>query len=859
MLRKPEEVRIMSRKLRSKREAVAAGALCILVLSAVAPAARAEECQNQATIDVCRFGCSATEDTCGALCGAAVVTCQGICDATGATCNAGCSICDVACDACCPHEVCPLIAPCFDTLDLCPGDCGSCRSGCSSCHTTCNNTRTSCRDGCQADCDNCTLGCEANCPACVPFRKSGESCVPVFDRCEDGLICQILPSNPGGDAFVCIPSDNDGFVNDEDCLSHYSRSVHQTAINSNSSLNFGYGAALSGVASASLEAGVVYGPDGCYGCYFTECVGAESNIGIEAYGTVGSYISYAAFGGEAIAIVEEVGEGINFLTSQVLNLDGDLIGTASSVSIGVSVLPFSVGVYDCVTLVDTAGCLNGAGELVPVTNSSPVAICDNADVCADAATCVMSASIDNNSTDPDGDTLTLTQSPPGPYGLGTRTVTLTATDPDGASATCTALVTVNDCTPPRITCPSPTTAECEGNDAAAVDPGNAVASDSCTGVTVTDPGTSSYPLGTTTVLYTATDGGGNTVGCNTTVTVIDTTQPEIVCPGDLIVECDGAGNQNALNSWLANTTAADICGEVSLTNDFTALSDDCGATGSAGVSWTAEDGSGNASSCSDIFTIEDTVQPTIVCPADISVSGMGGTDVEFDVLSQDVCDASPVVATDIPTGSFFETGVTTVTATATDECANGNECAFDVIVSCFAVSHAKIETLLRSDHAFGVRPNKVKIRGTFDPGAALNLANDDVTYTIDDGQGHPIVVSIPAGSFEGDDDHGGEEFKFQSHADGVKTKAEFDFVECEFGLDLVGVEGVSDIVGTDLTIRLEAGINVGEDLLQMREKRNRLEFERRPKFRCCDGDSDDESDSITDTSSHESSSDSDEN
>ncbi len=84
---------------------------------------------------------------------------------------------------------------------------------------------------------------------------------------------------------------------------------------------------------------------------------------------------------------------------------------------------------------------------------------------------------------------------------------------------------------------------------------------------------------------------------------------------DSTVECDGAGNAAALSAWLANNggaVASDVCsGAVTWSNNFTALSDDCGATGSATVIFTATDACGNTSATTATFTIEDTQGPTI--------------------------------------------------------------------------------------------------------------------------------------------------------------------------------------------------------------------------------------------------------
>jgi hypothetical protein len=69
--------------------------------------------------------------------------------------------------------------------------------------------------------------------------------------------------------------------------------------------------------------------------------------------------------------------------------------------------------------------------------------------------CVANASIDDGSSDPDGDPLTLVQAPPSPYALGSTTVQLTATDPKGAFSQATGVVTVVDHTPPVVGAISP--------------------------------------------------------------------------------------------------------------------------------------------------------------------------------------------------------------------------------------------------------------------------------------------------------------------------------------------------------------------------------------------------------------------
>ncbi len=210
---------------------------------------------------------------------------------------------------------------------------------------------------------------------------------------------------------------------------------------------------------------------------------------------------------------------------------------------------------------------------------------------------------------------------------GAATVIFTATDACGNAATTTATFTIEDTTDPNIGTPaSDETVECDGaGNVAALNAwlashGGASATDVCSGVTWTNNFTGLSDLcgatGAATVIFTATDACGNAATTTATFTIEDTTDPTIGTPAsDETVECDGAGNVAALNAWLAShggASATDACSGVTWTNNFTGLSDLCGATGAATVIFTATDACGNASTTTATFTIEDTQGPT--CP-----------------------------------------------------------------------------------------------------------------------------------------------------------------------------------------------------------------------------------------------------
>lgn len=86
--------------------------------------------------------------------------------------------------------------------------------------------------------------------------------------------------------------------------------------------------------------------------------------------------------------------------------------------------------------------------------------------------------------------------------------------------------------------------------------------------------------------------------------------------------------------------------------------------------------------CDFTVTINDTQNPTITCPANITANAVLGTcaaNVLFSVGATDNC-AGTTVNTDLLSGSSFPVGTTTVHATATDAAGNQATCSFTVTV-----------------------------------------------------------------------------------------------------------------------------------------------------------------------------------
>ncbi len=237
----------------------------------------------------------------------------------------------------------------------------------------------------------------------------------------------------------------------------------------------------------------------------------------------------------------------------------DLPAGRSQFAVDVHDVPILAAPSNSLYTMTVAGACLGACD---PPNHAPVARASNATLAANDL-CVAAASIDNGSSDADGDPLTLLQAPPSPYPLGTTSVLLTATDPKGAFGQATASVLVLDRTPPSIVCPAPVvlnTAPGACSAPAILPP--PTASDRCSNPTTvsTDiaPG-ASFALGTTIVNGRATDAAGNDAVCTTSATVVDR-EPPAVSGMKAVPATLRPRDHDVLVDVTVNYDAADNCG-----------------------------------------------------------------------------------------------------------------------------------------------------------------------------------------------------------------------------------------------------------------------------------------------------------
>jgi len=243
------------------------------------------------------------------------------------------------------------------------------------------------------------------------------------------------------------------------------------------------------------------------------------------------------------------------------------------------------------------------------------------------------------------------------------------------TATATQLVTVVDTTAPVITAPVAVIASSGDNLPVAVTLGTATASDLVDAiVNITNDAPATFPVGVTTVTYSAADSAGNisTATQLVTVNLLDVTAPVVTAPIAVTAEATGAATAIILGA----ASATDIVdGIIITTNDAPIGGFPVGVTT---ITYSGTDLAGNIGTATQTVTITDTTAPIITAPAGVTADSINGADPVVNIGQATATDLFAVtIINDAP--AIFPVGATTVTWTATD--VNGNSSAATQLVA----------------------------------------------------------------------------------------------------------------------------------------------------------------------------------
>ena len=253
--------------------------------------------------------------------------------------------------------------------------------------------------------------------------------------------------------------------------------------------------------------------------------------------------------------------------------------------------------------------------------------------------------------------------------VGNYTVTYTVSDKATNAATpVLRMVTVTDTAAPDITAPAAYTTEAT----ATLTPlgrthyGTATSTDR--EAMITDDAPLAFSVGVHTITWTATDTNTLFSTAAQTITITDTTKPDIAAPGNITKEATGPTTPVTVGLATATDLVTDpvIITRTPEANEF--------AVGTHTITWKADDGNGNIITAEQTITITDTTKPVI------ALLGDNPQTVEFGSIyndpgatATDAVDDNDELTTQIAAASTVNTGTVgdyTVTYTVSDKATN---------------------------------------------------------------------------------------------------------------------------------------------------------------------------------------------
>jgi sugar lactone lactonase YvrE len=219
----------------------------------------------------------------------------------------------------------------------------------------------------------------------------------------------------------------------------------------------------------------------------------------------------------------------------------------------------------------------------------------------------------------------------------------------------------NDFTKPLIIAPNDMLVEAVGG-LTPISIGKATATDESGIQSLISNAPSQFPLGSTTVIWTAIDGAGNVGIATQTITVVDTIPPVLSSLPDLEVE----SSNSKQTVELTMPDVKDAVGVLTLTNDAPEIFQ----LGDTIVTWTATDVAQNSAITTQKVTVVDTIKPTITPPKDVVVEATSFNENVVELGEAIVVDNGKIISITNDAPVSFSIGDTTITWMASDEAGN---------------------------------------------------------------------------------------------------------------------------------------------------------------------------------------------
>ncbi|MDE1868295.1 MAG: HYR domain-containing protein, partial [Thaumarchaeota archaeon] len=322
------------------------------------------------------------------------------------------------------------------------------------------------------------------------------------------------------------------------------------------------------------------------------------------------------------------------------------------------------------TAKDTSGNTANATQTVVVKDTTAPNLTPPPNVTFEATSVSDNTVPIGNATATDIEPVTITNNASKTFPLGKTTILWIAKDTSNNKVNATQTVDVVDTTAPKITPPANITFEATSLDNNTVPIGNATATD-IEPVTITNNASKTFPLGKTTILWTAKDTSGNTANTTQIIDVTHTIPPKITPPPNVTFEATSVSDNTVP---IGNATATDI-EPVIITNNASKTF----PLGKTTILWTAKDTSGNTANTTQVVAVVHTIPPKITAPTAITIEATSLDNNTVPLGSPTVTDIEQVTMTnDAP--KSFPIGMTTVTWTAKDTSGNTANATQTVVV-----------------------------------------------------------------------------------------------------------------------------------------------------------------------------------
>ena len=183
------------------------------------------------------------------------------------------------------------------------------------------------------------------------------------------------------------------------------------------------------------------------------------------------------------------------------------------------------------------------------------------------------------------------------FPFGDTTVIWTVTDTSGNISQVTQTITVIDTTSPDISAPSDIVAEATDLSNNVVELGEATVYDIMSVESITNDAPEFFPVGETTVTWTATDSSGNSSTATQIVTIIDTTAPELTVPENVVIAAFSLEKEVDVGAALASDLVDSI---PTVTNN----APETFPLGDTIVTWGVSDEFGNSASYEQVISVQ---------------------------------------------------------------------------------------------------------------------------------------------------------------------------------------------------------------------------------------------------------------